>query len=126
VPPPTRPNSALTDFLDAIAAAIDRLLALVGVGTARRVPPRQAHRRPSRAPFHRRAIVAFVCAVLGMSAFGVVLGPLALWQGIGAYQDLRDSPRPLRGRRLAMWAVGLGAVETVVIYASLIVYLGGG
>jgi hypothetical protein len=75
-------------------------------------PPGSTTYAPQRAGSSRKAVGAFITALLGLSSCGLVLGPLALLFGLRALHLTRRGG--LGGRGFAITAVVLGAIETTV------------
>lgn len=86
-------------------------------------PPPRATRRTTKPAPSMWARAAILCAIFGMSSLAYVLGPLAVWLGRKAIEELDLRPAPTRGRRLAQVAVVLGALEFVFALLYLFTFL---
>lgn len=59
------------------------------------------------------ATSALVCGILGLFCFGVILGPVAIAQGIGAIKQIDANPKNFTGRGMATAGLVLGCIDLI-------------
>jgi len=89
-------------------------------------PPPQRPVVPVALPRPPEATVALVLGILSPLTCGVVLGPIAIWYGRRAQQQIRANPAALGGEGLATAGIWLGAIGIVVFVIELVVALSSG
>lgn len=66
------------------------------------------------------AIVSFVCSIVGLFAFGILLGPLAIVFGNKALKTMKENEN---GKGLAEAGKVIGLVEVGIIAFAIIILL---
>ncbi len=66
------------------------------------------------------ATASLVCGIISLLCIGIVLGPVAIFMGLGALRRLREAPGQFSGGSLAKWGIGLGIAGTVLHLLGLI------
>ena len=75
---------------------------------------------PATAQNNGMAIASLVCALVGLTGLGFVLGPVAVVLGIaGLSSSERDG-----GRGVAMAGIVIGAIETLLTIALVVLFVG--
>ena len=85
-------------------------------------PPVRPDEEPSAGPprNHSQATSALVVAIVGLLIFGIILGPLAIYLGTNARNDIEASNGQLLGLGKAKAAIVIGIIATVLWAITLI------
>jgi hypothetical protein len=81
---------------------------------------------PVALPRPSEATIALVLGILSPLTCGVVLGPIAIWYGRKAQQQIRAHPATLGGDGLATVGIWLGAIGIVVFVIELLIAVSSG
>jgi uncharacterized Tic20 family protein len=73
---------------------------------------------PSKSSSH--ATVALVVGIASIFMFGIILGPIAIFMGVRAREDIDASNGKMRGQGQATAAIVLGAAA-VVVWAIIVI-----
>lgn len=65
------------------------------------------------------ATEALTMSLIGIICFGIILEPLALYRGIKARREIRDSPYPMSGEGKAMAAI---IISTIVLAFNVLIW----
>lgn len=128
-PPVTATATADVASLDrhAVEANLGRKLTLkerVAFGIAKRKARRDARRAQETSQGNGMAVAGFVCSLVGLFLFGIILGPLGIvFSAIGLSKAKKEG-RPLRG--LALAGLILGIVATLGWLIVIAAVSGGG
>jgi hypothetical protein len=79
---------------------------------------------PARPAVDRGARNALILAIVAFFCFGVVLGPVAVFQGVTARGRIRVSQGRLTGDGLALAAIILGSLATIGAVFGMIYFFG--
>ena len=129
VTPPPVTATADVASLDrhAVEANLGRKLTLkerVAFGIAKRKARRDARRAQETSQGNGMAVAGFVCSLVGLFLFGIILGPLGIvFSAIGLSKAKKEG-RPLRG--LALAGLILGIVATLGWLIVIAAVSGGG
>lgn len=74
--------------------------------------------------YHKRAVAALACGIIGFVFFPLVLGVVAIVLGVQARQAIRTEPFLYKGENLAISAIVLGALSVVLFVVVVTVGLG--
>lgn len=77
-------------------------------------PPPSAGYQQGPAKTDGMAIGGFVCAIIGLLFFGIILGPTGVVLGILAKRRIDRWPERYKGSGLAIAAIVIGAIATVL------------
>ncbi len=66
---------------------------------------------------------SLVCGIVGLFLCGVVLGPVAIWLGRKAKQEIQESGGRLKGEGMATAGIVMGVIAVVAFVISLIVFV---
>ena len=79
---------------------------------------------PPAAPVenNKKAIWSLVCAIIGLFILGIVLGPVAIFLGVQAKQEIKARPSQLKGEGMATAGIVIGVIAfigSIIIIAML-------